>query len=330
MNRPALLTLLLLSGVAHAAPADAVKFSATLAQMLGHYDASVMSLQARNLDSARKHATHPANELYDLIKADLTPALRTQFQADYTRLNTLLHAAVPNTTQFQSALKTFEAHTQQAQALVPAVTRTDPKFIARVISRVAGSAQSEYEEGVEQGKVINLNEYQDAQTYLARAQRWLSSNSARLPADQGGQTATALQAARAVILRKGEASALATQIRRAQTELAEISGDALPQASTGPQAEFDQIEALLQKAKGHYASGMADDANEAVISAYLDHYEQLEAPLGRKDAALEGRLEVTLRDTLRGLIRSKVSSSAFNAAVDAARAELVKARALLD
>ena len=70
-------------------------------------------------------------------------------------------------------------------------------------------------------------------------------------------------------------------------------------------------------------------ANEALISAYLDHFEALEAPLAAKDKALELQLESTLKTGLRDLIRSKVSVSVFSAAAERAIFDLRRAQGLL-
>ena len=318
---------LALSGSAFAAPKDPVKFVGLLEQMRGHYDAMLFNYKAGNQPLALKHASHPANELYDAVKADLTPALKTRFLSDYKAINAVLAAKKP-AAALETALNMFSADVDAAVATVPAATLKDPKYGARVISTILGNTKTEYSGGVAAGKVSNITEYQDAQFYLARANGWLAKYRAQFPADQGGQAAAALGQAKTLFAAKAEPKTFNAQLDRARTELAEISGDTL-QPTTGPLADFASIETLLATARSHYQGGMTDAANEAVISAYLDHFEQLERPLAAKNKALELKIEETLKNGLRALIRQKVTPVQFGAALDATMKDLATAKGLL-
>ncbi|UBV44482.1 hypothetical protein LAJ19_16995 (plasmid) [Deinococcus taeanensis] len=321
----AVLGLALTSG-ALAAPKDHVKFAVTLEQMRGHYDASLLNYRNGDLAMAAKHAKHPANELYAAVQSDLTPALRQKFQADYTRINQTLATKKPSA-DYQKVLNTFYADVDAALALLGDL-RNDPKFAAQVIAQILESAEHEYEEGVQGSKVTNLAEYQDAVYYVARAQMWFDRNAKNFPQHQREETSEALKDAVAVIARKGDIKALEKAIDQAKEELAEISG--VQQAAKGSNATyFAAIDRLLAAAKSHYAGGMGGAAEEALIDAYLENFEYLEGPLGQKDKVLETKLEKTLREDLRALLKSKPSAQKFNAAVDAALADLKKARALL-
>jgi len=321
------LLTLTLTTTALAAPKDPVKFVGVLEQMRGHYDAMLLNVQTGNQTLALKHASHPANELYDLVKADLTPALQARFLGDYKAINAALTGKKP--AQVQAALKAFSADVDAAINTIPAATRQDPKHGARVISTILGNTKTEYSGGVAAGKVSNITEYQDAQFYLARASGWLAKYRAQFPADQGGEAAAALGQAKTLFASKADPKAFNAQLDRARTELAEISGDTLAPTS-GPAADFASIETLLATARSHYQSGMTDDANEAVISAYLDHFEQLEAPLAVKNKPLELKIEETLKNGLRTLIKQKVTPTQFGAALDAALKDLKTAEGLLE
>uniref|UniRef100_UPI0025D702EB hypothetical protein n=1 Tax=Deinococcus sp. TaxID=47478 RepID=UPI0025D702EB len=270
---------------------------------------------------------HPANELYEAVKADLTPDLQARFLKDYQAINAVLAASQP-AAALQRALGTFSTDVDAAIATVPAATRQTPAFGARVTSTILGNTKTEYSGGVVGGQVSNLTEYQDAQFYLARATGWLTQYKARFPADQGGQAAAALVQARTLHLAKADPKLFNAQLDRARTELAEISGETLA-PTAGPGADFASIQTLLGQARSHYRGGMADAANEAVISAYLDHFEQLERPLALKNRPLELKLEQTLKTGLRALIRQKVPAAQFSAALDATLRDLGTAQGLL-
>ncbi|PYE54639.1 hypothetical protein [Deinococcus yavapaiensis] len=326
-TRPALILLsAALAGTALAAPQQPVKFAVTLEQMRGHYDASLLGYKNGDLATAAKHAKHPANELYAAIKADLTPALQKKFVADYDLINKTLAAKKPYA-DFQRAVNAFYADVDAALVTLGA-TRSDPKFTAQVIAQILENAEHEYEEGVASGKIVNLAEYQDAQTYVARAKKWFDANAKSYPEHQREETAEAIATATSVIARKGALADLEKAVDQAKEELAEISGTQT--AAKGSNASYlATIEKLLGEAKGHYAGGMADAAEEAIIDAYLENYEYLESPLAKKDKTLELKLEKTLRENLRALLKTKPTAAKFNGAVDAALADLKKARALL-
>lgn len=322
-----LLLSLALTSTASAAPRDLVKFVGVLEQMRGHYDAMLLNYRQGQQTLAIKHAAHPANELYEAVKTDLTPNLQARFLKDYQAINAVLAAKQP-AAALQRVLGTFSADVDAAIATVPAATRQDPAFGARVISTILGNTKTEYSGGVAGGQISNLTEYQDAQFYLARATDWLSQYKARFPADQGGQAAAALVQARTLHLAKADPKLFGAQLDRARTELAEISGETLVPIA-GPGAEFASIRALLSQARSHYRGGMTDAANEAVISAYLDHFENLERPLAAKNKPLELKLEEALKNGLRALIKQKVPASQFSAALDAALKDLGTAQGLL-
>lgn len=323
----ALLLSFALLSTASAAPRDAVKFAGLLEQMRGHYAAMLYNHQKGDMAMALKHSRHPANELYDAVKADLSPALQRAFRSDYARINAVLASHKP-TAALNEALNTFTRDVEKALTTVPAATRQDPKYGARVISLILGNTKTEYGSGVKAGQVANLAEYQDAQFYLVGAGRWLTQYKARFPADQGGQAAAALAQAQTLHQSKADPKAFNVQLERARTELAEISGDPLT-PTAGPATDFATIRELLTQARSHYAGGMHEAANEALISAYLDHFEQLESPLGARNKALEHKLETALRDTLRALVNQKVSAAQFSAAVDRTLADLRTAQDLL-
>lgn len=322
----ALVLTLALTSTAAAVPRDPASFAGLLEQMRGHYDAMLLNVRAGNQTLALKHAGHPANELYAAVQADLSSPLRARFLTDFKSIDAALKSRAP--AKVEAALNVFSSDVDAALATVPAVTRQDPKYAARVISIILGSTTTEYGEGVRAGQVINAAEYQDAQFYLARAGLWLTRAEGRFPADQYGQATSALAQAKALHAAKADPAKFAAQLGRARTELAEISGDPLSPIR-GPLADLDAINALLTTAKSHYSGGKTDAANEAIISAYLDHYEQLEAPLAARDRPLELKLEETLKNALRRLITTEVTPAQFSAAIDTALTDLRRARGLL-
>jgi hypothetical protein len=329
-----LLSLTLLPG-ALAAPRDPARFTGVLEELRAHADATLQSAQQGNRALALQHATHASGALYAAVRADLTPAQQSRFQQNFravgAQLAGQLPAALPGqppaTAALRGAVARLSGTVDAALASVPAATRQDPKYAARVISLLLEHARTAYGRGVRTSAARSFADH-DARFTLARATDWLERFRTQFPADQGGQTASALKQASALVLARAAAGPVNTQLDRARTELAEISGEPPAQAS-GMLGEFDRVRALLASARSHYRAGRSDAANEAVISAYLDHFEQLERPLAQKNAALERKLEEALKNGLRTLIRQRVSPAQFGAALDVTAKDLATARSVL-
>ncbi len=92
---------------------------------------------------------------------------------------------------------------------------------------------------------------------------------------------------------------------------------------------FKTVDELLATAKEEYSAGNSDAANEALIEAYLENFEYIEAPLEKVDHELVKELEESLRVALSEMVNAGVKPEEFSTAVDAALAELDQAETLL-
>ncbi len=93
---------------------------------------------------------------------------------------------------------------------------------------------------------------------------------------------------------------------------------------------FATIRTDLDVASHAYAEGDVDTTNEALIDAYLENFEYLEAPLAAVDAELMESIEHTLRDDLRAMVRDGAEPAAFDAAIASVLADLERAEAALE
>jgi hypothetical protein len=93
--------------------------------------------------------------------------------------------------------------------------------------------------------------------------------------------------------------------------------------------EIDEIERMLDEALASYQAGNAEEAEEIVGDAYLEHFEKVEHPLEELDHELMEELEVLISTTLRDEIRAGASSSEVEALVEETKAGLATAKSLL-
>ena len=93
--------------------------------------------------------------------------------------------------------------------------------------------------------------------------------------------------------------------------------------------EIDEIKTMLATAVNQVRAGDADAAEETVGDAYLEHFEQVEHPLGEEDHELMEELEEAISTDLRNDIKDGKSADEIEAAVAAINTDLDRAVVLL-
>jgi hypothetical protein len=94
-------------------------------------------------------------------------------------------------------------------------------------------------------------------------------------------------------------------------------------------AEIEEIEALLATAVEQVRAGDADAAEETVGDAYLEHFEEVEGPLGERDHDFMEELEEAISTDLRNAIKAGKSADEIEAEVAEINTDLDRAVELL-
>jgi len=94
-------------------------------------------------------------------------------------------------------------------------------------------------------------------------------------------------------------------------------------------AEIEEIEALLATAVEQVRAGDAEAAEETVGDAYLEHFEEVEGPLGERDHDFMEELEEAISTDLRNDIKAGKSADVIEAEVAEINADLEQAVELL-
>ncbi len=132
---------------------------------------------------ALAHVLHPIEEIYSNIEDQLANQNST--------LNQTLSATLQNlsSTVTNATLSDVESQidhinillNNSVQAIVPSSEfESNPAFNASVAARLLDTAGHEYEEGVENGTVKAIVEYQDAQGFIYRAESIFNSTASRI------------------------------------------------------------------------------------------------------------------------------------------------------
>lgn len=93
--------------------------------------------------------------------------------------------------------------------------------------------------------------------------------------------------------------------------------------------EISEIKAMLDEAVADYRSGRPAAAEQAVGDAYLEHFEDVEDPLGERDHELMEEIEEALATDLRNDMKAGEPAAEIEAAAQEIQRDLDRAVAAL-
>jgi hypothetical protein len=244
-----------------------------------------------------------------------------------------------------SSLDEFGAQSQKINALlnqtiqqvIPIETISNSTFKLGVVSDLLSIAGTEYSEAVENGTITEMVEYQDGQAFITRAQDVFSQASQTLPPEMGTEvqeTDQFFSGLNMAIQNKSNPEVVDRSIGAIIHEISEITG--ISEESLGGQGTstesgkiISEIRSLLNQTVQAYNRQNYEEAEALATTAYLEHFEFIEAPLAEKDEVLMENTEVMLREQLRQLIQNKVSAEGIQQHTDKINSNLYKAEELL-
>jgi hypothetical protein len=155
------------------APDSLVVFAVAVEESKGHLVVSRELYAGGDRGRAALHAAHPVQEIGNRL---IAPVKRVD-SALAERLRVALKAPGGDIEQRVSASRysdtvatTFSVLDSALERVIPAPQRTDLGFQTRVLATLIRALVEEYEEGVKDGRVTQVVEYQDAYGFFRRAQ----------------------------------------------------------------------------------------------------------------------------------------------------------------
>jgi hypothetical protein len=329
--------------MASAPNATLVEFVSNIEQIRGHLDQALINKESGNNTLAQAHTLHPIEEVYSSIEDQLANQNSTLNQTLSVALQNL-SSSVTNAT-----LEEFESQTDHVNMLlnnsVQAVVPTsefdnNPAFNASVVARLLDIAGHEYEEAVANGTVKAIVEYQDAQAFIYRAGSIFNSSASRINQSMAHEIEEVnefFSILNGAVMNKEDPATVETTINGIIHELAEITGLSESQlvgeetaaAEQDPIAIINNIKSLLNQLIAAYRSQDYAGAESIAIEAYLENYENVEAPIAEHDQELMEQTEVMLREELRQMITDRVPIEQIEQHVTMINANLDRAAALL-
>jgi hypothetical protein len=316
-----------------------VDFLSNIEQIRGHINAATMNKEARNNSLANAHTLHPIAEIYssiELLISNANSTLNNTLASDLNQLSQMVNT---------SSLDEFGAQSQKINALlnqtiqqvIPIETISNSTFKLGVVSDLLSIAGTEYSEAVENGTITEMVEYQDGQAFITRAQDVFSQASQTLPPEMGTEvqeTDQFFSGLNMAIQNKSNPEVVDRSIGAIIHEISEITG--ISEESLGGQGTstesgkiISEIRNLLNQTVQAYNRQNYEEAEALATTAYLEHFEFIEAPLAEKDEVLMENTEVMLREQLRQLIQNKVSAEGIQQHTDKINSNLYKAEELL-
>ncbi len=306
---------------------DKVDFVTKIEMMKGHLHASLQNKAADNNELASIHAGHPIGEVFTLIKGDI----ESKDQALASELEEKL-SALPNKVglsldEYRNEVDAIRSLLNQAIDKVVGDEAKEPEFLMRVIINLLEDAEHEYEEAVKSaGEIINIEEYQDAQGFIARANELFNSIKDSIEDNEREELELFFSRLNDAIEEVVDIEELEKPIKGIIHEFEEILGIEGEEEETKP--TVGEIRLMLDAIVHEYEEGEYEEAETLAIKAYLEKYEFLEADIAAVDEELMEETEIMLREDLRQLLRERAGLDEIKAKVDEIKANLDRIEAL--
>jgi len=296
---------------------DKLSFADSLEETLGHFWAIEQNLDENNAELALVHATHPITELYDSMKPELKNA-NPEF--DEKMQKTLLDLAKKtgaNVTRQDAQVSLDQAKTiiQEARILVVGQGLSqDVTFKAKLVQGLLKTSIEEYAEGVQDGQIEMMAEFQDGSAFVWRSQQIFDEIKPDLPEHEVEEIEEFYSDLWESYDTKSDPEHVAIYATGIINEIGEAIGEESEEVDLLTYVE--NIRTLLDQVKVTYAEGDNDTALALATKAYLDNFEYLEGTIAESNPELVEEIELMMREELRDMIRNDVPDIQVNQQVD--------------
>jgi predicted secreted protein with PEFG-CTERM motif len=297
---------------------DKLSFAGSLEETLGHFWAIEKNLDDNNAELALVHATHPIAELYASMKPDLKAA-NPEFDAKIQKILMDLGKKTGSDVtreDAQTALDEAKEIIQEARVLIVGNDLSqDTTFKAKLMQGLLKTSIGEYSEGVKNGQIEMMAEFQDGSAFVWRSQQIFDEIKSDMPEDSVKEITKSYEQLWNAYTVNAEPIQIETIANDMINDLDQVTGEKTE--NTDLSVYVQNIHDLLIDAKAKYADGDKDTALSLATKAYLDNFEYLEAPLvksGQEDLMKE--LETMMRIDLRDMINNDAPVSEVGQQVD--------------
>ncbi|MDR4490474.1 MAG: hypothetical protein R2685_06175 [Candidatus Nitrosocosmicus sp.] len=292
---------------------DYTGFHSNIEQINGHIDKAVDNKIANNQKLTLAHTEHPIAEVLSLITIPLNESNSELNQTYYENLFNLDNLAKQNSTiadYENQSIKSLDLSDNVISTVIPSNILLSSEHNASVVKDLLNTAGSEYAEGVADGKLVQIVEFQDGSSFINRA--YLLFNDTQNISNDANKI-TLLQTDFANLTDSvnnlKDPSVIDQMIVKINSEL---GGENNQANGTSTQSDeqltsgdyIAKIRGLLDQVISSYETNDKVKAKELATTAYLDNFEFIEAPIGKE---LSDKGESLLREKLRDQIDSNAT-----------------------
>jgi hypothetical protein len=315
-----------------------VEFVANIEQMKGHLEQAVANKESGNDTLTLAHVLHPIAELYDLIEVELATADGNLNETLATSLDELSkNIEKLDSTQFIRETDKLNGMLDNAIKLITPEDNSTLNIL--VINNLLDTANAEYEEGVQDGVIKEIVEYQDANGFISRAGSLLNKTSSTLNDSMKTSTDEVVSLfvpLKAKLEAKSEPMEIETSINDIKQRISSITGISAVQLGQATEESgnkslelINNIRDLLTQVTQNLEKQNYTEAEELATKAYLDNFEFIESDLAKQDKKLMEDTETLLREELRQMIKDKKTVDEVQTLVDQIKVNLETAEKLL-
>ena len=191
----------------------------------------------------------------------------------------------------------------------------------------------EYIDAVEDGQIINQEEYDETVLFITRATEKfeaIETDLMGISAEETSEVKDDLASIASLVQSRGATQEVSDTVQHAQNELRailEASGDESEELDGW--GYIDKINELLDQSLAAYKAGSYDDARNLAREAYLDNYEFIEADIAEDDQELMEEIEIDMRVDLVKMIDDRTPASEVEEHVNLIKTNLEIARAVV-
>jgi high-affinity iron transporter len=331
---PALVVLIILSPLAVFAQqvndADALIIMVNLERIRAQLQLADQSLTAGDSEGAFAHAFIPHTTTFPSIKNQLR-GVDSQLA---TRLEALLTDLPINIQSGDRPVDALKQDIAQTEKLLDDILvklgplASDKGMVSQTVVFILRDAVQSYQ--LSNGGSSNQVDYENAIGLANVAESKYRTIATSLEEQRRAEINSFFTDLKSALEQKAENESITRLATAIERDLAEELSLSAGSGNASEHAQyFTTIRELLAKVVTEVKNGNYDQADQYAITAYLDNYEYLEAPIEKHDPELKNTIEIEMREELRKMIKDEEPPAAIEQHVNGILAKLEKAEDLL-
>jgi hypothetical protein len=233
-------------------------------------------------------------------------------------------------------LSSMQEEAEEINVLLLAYEGKETTGIGAQISEIIDLLQLvnvEYIDAVQDGQIINQEEYDESVLFITRATEKfeaIQTELAEIAAEETSEVEADLATIADLVDTMGATQEVSDTVQHAQSELRailEASGDETE--GLDGWGYIDRIKELLDESLAAYNAGSYDEARNLAREAYLDNYEFIESDIAQENRTLMEEIEIDMRVDLVQMIDERAPATEVEEHVNMIKTNLEVARAVV-